>query len=94
MNALNEHGHRFALGFVFQVFATSRIETAGNDVANLKAVLAEDFDNGVITRLDLNNEEAALWIDECNGTFHVVTSNVMYTYNGVYPVKLLEQIQI
>lgn len=76
MNTLNEHRHGFSLGFVSQVFAAVRVEIPGNNVANLQAVLANNFSNGEITRLDLNNEEAAIWIDEYHGAFHIVTSNV------------------
>lgn len=76
MNALNAHRHSFALCLVSQVFSAMRVEIPRNDIADFDVVAAEHFDNGVITGLDLNDEEPILRIYKYHGAIHRETSNV------------------
>lgn len=75
MNALNEHGHGFALGLVSQVFAAVSVKIPGDNVANRDLVAAEQFDHGVVAGLDLDDEEAVAGVDEHDCSVHGDTSH-------------------
>ena len=75
MNALNKNRHGFTLGFVSQTFATVRIEVAEDNVSDLDVVTAKHFNDSKVSRFNLDNEEPVFWIDQYNGTLHLVTSN-------------------
>lgn len=70
MNALNEHGHGFALGLVSQVFGAVSVKIPGDNVANRDLVAAEQFDHGVVAGLDLDDKEAIAGVDEHDCSVH------------------------